>query len=1203
MMSPENLRNQKVMEVLELLSLPEDELTLAEACFLGEKGEEAFGQFTFRDLSGVPSDKSVRVFRDLMKRGRKEEMERLFRILFAIGQSTCYQLVPMDMMNINREAFACEPDMKASIYGTFIGLNAYALRGNTIKNLIDMAQGSGEVLKRALSYQKNSIENGSLVLLTAYFMTQYPWTEEKREKKKGNFLEGVGKFLGLKNNDDGPEILIAPEDEPLMKKYEDIILSRFGALFENKMSAPSVKEIVEAVYNDKVTDKILQIAGTNGVSPFLLRLFGGTAYLNYPLSSKLKNIVRVCLSAHGNWVVPSGKNPMLDAMVLMSESLPMNILVKGGNYDKVFGIEAERYISWAAGRGCKPILKAQLNNNRDAYLKVMDKAELESVNRMFEAVKEQDPALYENLLLQRKQQGHNKDMEKLIGVFVGKDYKDANTIKEYLRGAAPVDTLYPIADQISQQYYYGGGRERNLLRDYMKNYHDEAFFRRCQIYMLLKRSSYFFHEDIKEGNKVKPKKVKALFEGFAVEGLAVSFQLSGVIMIYDALYLGDWKSDFLKGAEEGFAVYMTDKREETINAFLGAEAVGRFFGLRVMGRAAEENKKEILGFSQDNAKMVKEELLNILYGQKDWEEEMKDFLHSKKAAERELAIRVLLRWQEGERDYNELFLQALEREKNAKVRGLLENAMKVEKEGASGSRALTCEDLVKELHKGGKKRTLAWAYDTPFSPVHKKNGEEAPEEYLQAILLCYSYADGCGVSKNAAILAQDLAKEELAVYVNELFDKWMEAGAEAKKRWVLYAASIHGGFEIIKKLQHQIQEWPQNARGAIASEAVQALSLNPLPQALLIVDGISRKFKFKQVKAAAGKALEFAASQLGISREELADRIVPDLGFDENMERKFDYGERSFKVTITPALEIEVYDENGKKLKNMPAPGKRDDEQKAAAAYEEFKQMKKQMKMTISSQKMRLEMALSTEREWSVAAWKELFVKNPVMHQFAIGLIWGTYENRKLVRSFRYMEDGSFNTEEEEEYELPETGQIGLVHPIELSEESLEAWKQQLEDYEISQPLEQLERTVYKMTEEEAAGQSLERFGGCVINDLSLGGKLTGLGWYRGSVQDGGGFYTYYREDTELSLGVELHFSGSFVGGENDDVTVYDARFYKAGTIERGSYVYDEAGKEKAYFLREVPERYFSEIVWQLTKATASSQEKNGNWKEERGKF
>ena len=38
-------------------------------------------------------------------------------------------------------------------------------------------------------------------------------------------------------------------------------------------------------------------------------------------------------------------------------------------------------------------------------------------------------------------------------------------------------------------------------------------------------------------------------------------------------------------------------------------------------------------------------------------------------------------------------------------------------------------------------------------------------------------------------------------------------------------------------------------------EAVKALSLSPLPQALLIVDGIARKFKFKQVRAAANDAL------------------------------------------------------------------------------------------------------------------------------------------------------------------------------------------------------------------------------------------------------------------------------------------------------------------------------------------------------------
>ena len=221
--------------------------------------------------------------------------------------------------------------------------------------------------------------------------------------------------------------------------------------------------------------------------------------------------------------------------------------------------------------------------------------------------------------------------------------------------------------------------------------------------------------------------------------------------------------------------------------------------------------------------------------------------------------------------------------------------------------------------------------------------------------------------------------------------------------------------------------------------------------------------------------------------------------------------------------------------------------------------MKKPRKTTVSSQKARLEYALSVKREWSVDAWKALFVKNPLMHQFAIGLVWGVYEGGKLVQSFRYMEDGSFNTQDEEEYELPKEARISLVHPMELSDEEKAAWKEQLADYEITQPIDQLDRAVYYMTEEEADKKGLERFGGYIINDLSLNGKLTGLGWYRGSVQDAGGFDTYYREDEEAGIGVELHFSGTYVGGLGEDVTIYDVRFYKAGTVARGSDVYDEA--------------------------------------------
>ena len=320
------------------------------------------------------------------------------------------------------------------------------------------------------------------------------------------------------------------------------------------------------------------------------------------------------------------------------------------------------------------------------------------------------------------------------------------------------------------------------------------------------------------------------------------------------------------------------------------------------------------------------------------------------------------------------------------------------------------------------------------------------------------------------------------------------------------------------------------------------------------------------------------------------------------MERVFDYGERQFTVTITTALEIEVFDENKKKLKNLPAPGKKDDPEKAAAAYEEFKQMKKQMKTTIGSQKERLEWALSSERIWNAEAWEALFVKNPLMHQFAIGLIWGIYQNGVLVQSFRYMEDGTFNTEDEEEFTIPKDGKIGLVHPIELSEESKSTWKEQLEDYEIIQPIEQLERNVFYPTKEESGLRSMERFGGLVVNDLSLGGKLQAMGWYRGSILDAGGFYTFYREDAKIGYGVELHFSGSFVGGGGmGDVTIYDARFYKVGEIDRGNYSFDRVERGKGLFLSEVPGRYFSEIVLQIALATASSKERNEDWRIEQG--
>ena len=187
-----------------------------------------------------------------------------------------------------------------------------------------------------------------------------------------------------------------------------------------------------------------------------------------------------------------------------------------------------------------------------------------------------------------------------------------------------------------------------------------------------------------------------------------------------------------------------------------------------------------------------------------------------------MAARVLTHWQQEGGNYNELLLQAVKKEKNAKVLTLLLNALRIQ-ERSSSLGTLSKEAFVKLFNSSNGKKSLAWAYKKIYFPVHKIDGEEVSKAYLQAILLCYASQEKNGISKNAQLLADDLHSAELAVYMNELFDRWLAQGAESKRRWVLYAAAIHGGEDIVQKLQHQIQEWPKAARGVLAVEAVREI--------------------------------------------------------------------------------------------------------------------------------------------------------------------------------------------------------------------------------------------------------------------------------------------------------------------------------------------------------------------------------------------
>lgn len=1199
---------QKRMELWEAIGLTPENIRLAERYLDMSQPEEKelLAKVRRQDFSGMPRESRSQYLSyvgHLGKRQRGEESARLLRLVAAIGGSSAgfltggYGPVPDENHGV------LEKEQMLAIWAEAVSNNSYQVR--RLASFIETqkaAMRNPGLFLQAMDLCWGGTGKGKLLLAASYLYAVNPPRPESVPKEAAGLLKSLflrgGKEAAKEQAVDNPDpglCWAGRSAREVSAWMQQALLQRVPALFAGSLS-PAQEEELTRFLRESRTDSpfpspVSSILNGRACAKDLLAFLAAVTFLALDHSDRFLVFYRFFMAIDLETALDTCVGTTKQSLGWFYKHLRQ--------LEEVLPIPPAAYIRWCIRTKEADALQRLASSNPEELCRELAQLPAEGYRYVLGQIKIGNLSLYRELEASAAGTMRIKAVEAVTGVY--------NTGREeaqrYLLGEAELTDVLPFAPAWQSNNNAGYYRWNTQLFQNIRLLKDEGacaqvYKRALVLEGLSRRPGYFcsHYRVQKESRSVAANldlnrwEIGEILQIFTEEGLTVSCQLEILSCIYDGYWSENAKKKFVNESVHALAKRRAEWGAELSRAAREGLATVRFLCIRVLDGSWEEYKETLLSCAGDSAKQVRELLQAVYVSHRAWEPELKAMLASKKSQEREMAARVLKAW--GTDGFREELAEALSKEKSKKLQELLQEILGVKggKADAPSPQAApeTAEETAAALLKGGKKRKVAWAF--PLCEVHKKDGQAADESLLAALLVAYADMGTPGVSKEAALLAGELEQKELAACVTQLYDKWMEAGAEAKKKWVLYAFSLHGGEGVVNALYHQIQEWPKNSRGAMACEAVKALALNGSPTALLLVDQIARKFKFRPVKAAAGTALLAAAKQLEISREELEDRIVPNLGFGEDLSQEFDYGPRRFRVVLTPSLELEITDENGKRLKNLPALGKRDDEEKAKAASEAFKALKKQLKTVTANQKLRLEQALSALRLWTVPRWQELFVKNPVMHQFAIGLIWGRYEDGCLKETFRYMEDGSFNTADEEEYTLLADGLVGLVHPIELADEDLAAWKEQLSDYEVTQPIPQLERPVYRLRAEEKDASELARFGGMIINGLSLSGKLLSLGWYRGSVQDGGGYYTFYREDG--AVGVELGFSGAFVGGENEEVTVYGACFYRSGSVKRGSYVYDEIKKENCYALGEVSPRYFSEIVLQLTRATAASEER-----------
>ncbi len=1141
----------------------------------------------------------------LRKNKRTEELSRYVRLLVEVGGSTAWRILVDD--NYTAKLVDLEV-MLDCLTGEHAEEQKMALRAalcakylykdqNTeeARKLLALGKADPEILRRALQYchgvEKSRAQGRqhARILLTAMYLY---WKEAGTAQDLTDSL--ISDLLAELPNLSYPAKVYTQRELDIMQKY--IINSNADTPFPQ--SVLSICTARNGWMNVTFMAGCAFLALRHSVRfELLFRLTLGYGF-SYKYHINALQAVRALTDDEGFHA----------HMDIVEEMLPISdedylIWCLYGQPSDASAHEKLFMTSWHAE--CEAEIQRMAVKNPDSIRATVQKAESEEYRKLVMLIQHANPALYEEIHASYRE----TYLEKLACELAKYYYNKYNeTAKQYLLGKCSLDTL--VAAFHEHQLAAGSWSKVNYeCINHLKAIGETAFYRRALVLQLLKGALGYFREyPVSEGT-VEPsdndsllydqEQITGIFELLSKEAVPIYRQIK---ILGEACDLMQQKKDrilFVEAyAEVAAALCQKDKEQWEIGIAEALKIEGEQWiegvqepickdseaafciCLKVLAReqSLDQYKDNLFELIPMDSEAVQKQLVEVFKNHQEWEAEVLALFASKKLKERSFAVMVFEEW--GQTTHLDSIKAALAKEKNKKLAEKLQDlVVDLEKAGAEGGSPRIWnrpeEQLAASIYKGGRRRKVEWVCALQLPTVHFQHSakdktdvcETASPEYMAALLAAYADMEILSVNQNARTLASPLVPHELAAYVDAVYQGWLAQGAEAKKRWVLYAAAIHGDAQMIMGLQSQIKDWAEHSRGAIAADAVRAMALNGSAQALLVVDQMSRKFKSNQVKNAAKEALADAASALQISREELEDRIVPDLGFNAQMEQTIDYGTRTFTLRLNMLLELEVYDSSGKLLKKLPAPGRQDDAEKAKQAQEYLKQIKKQLKLVASAQKLRLEQALTTARYWQTAAWRALFVSNPLMHQFAVGLIWGVYENGHLKETFRYMEDGSFNTIDEQEYTLPEAGSIGLVHPLELPDELLNMWKEQLSDYEITQPVEQLDRPVYRITEEEKGTQKLTRFYDKEVNGASLVRSLLSVGWERGEILDGGCYDNCCHSDHKF--GAVLTFSGVGVGYENVEITIEELYF----TV-----------KEKPCLLEEVSERYFSEIVLQIAR-------------------
>ena len=278
-----------------------------------------------------------------------------------------------------------------------------------------------------------------------------------------------------------------------------------------------------------------------------------------------------------------------------------------------------------------------------------------------------------------------------------------------------------------------------------------------------------------------------------------------------------------------------------------------------------------------------------------------------------------------------------------------------------------------------------------------------------------------------------LDKDSFIEFIKNVYD-------ENNKETAAFIYGIYGGDDALYNIYKKEQD---------TKLSLLIIKLNSESKyALRLLYKIYTSTKKSEVRYEADKLIEEVMEKMDIDYDEFQLRYSSDLGFNAKGEKVLN---KNYKLVLNSDYSLSLFDiKNNKELKKIP---QNFDEN----LKEEIKSLRKEVADFIKNTSHILSVLLIEGRTYSYDFYKDVFVDNTMMNKFASTLIWNLYDkDYKFLTTFRYSGDGSYSNFNDEEIKIDDNSFVGLASPVEMDDETISKWRKQLEDYELSQPLEQL---------------------------------------------------------------------------------------------------------------------------------------------------